>query len=315
MIQAITICHIDLADIDFSDTSYHLFLSTQESVESLSTKELQLQALLHPPLVLKSKQRYIPVSGHILLEQLMRKQPHSVHALVLEKKQLNQFDIFTIMLQHCQIHGDLTSMDLAVFCHKALVHFSKKQLLQLLPAMGIKKNEHVLNELLSLLNLEKNVQRAIHEGVIVTKQARHFFRFSHNDQKLLAQVIRDFQFGGSKQRNFLEAMGELVQREAKQAQYFFDLWEQEEKEKQLNGPQKGNSLLEWLKQRCKPLSTKAEHEFTLFVQQINLPKQATLQHTPAFEDDHITLTIRYPSKKAFLQQWSTLKEALMEKTN
>jgi hypothetical protein len=310
VIQAITLCHIDVTEINFLDTSYQLFPCPHKPDRSFSAQEVQLQALLHPPLILKLQQKYIPVSGHLLLEQLADNHLQGVHALVLDEKQLGKHDIFTLLIQHRMIHGSITSMDQAVLCSKASNHLSQQQLVNLLPAMGLKKNNHVLSEIISLLDLEKNAQLAIHEGITAVKSGRQLLRFSQDDQLILTRIIKNFRFGVSKQRNFLEAMEELIKREGKQAQYFLTLWEQEGKENQCNGPQQGNSLLEWLKRRCKPLSSKAEHDFAQFVQQLDLPENIALKHTPAFEDDQITLTIRYPSKNSFLQQWAIIRKDL-----
>ena len=76
-----------------------------------------------------------------------------------------------------------------------------------------------------------------------------------------------------------------------------------EKQQQTNVPQQAAALLKWLYHECYPQLAEAETRFKKRLAQLELSHDMQVQHTPAFEDDTLTLSIRY-------SDWNCLQQAV-----
>jgi hypothetical protein len=90
-------------------------------------------------------------------------------------------------------------------------------------------------------------------------------------------------------------------------------WQEKEKDKQHNGPQKATALLKWLRQQCSPKSSDAEENFAKFSRQLGLPSGMRLDHTRSFEDPQVTLSIDFPSRRQLTEKWPQIRSMLQEK--
>lgn len=304
-------CCIDPADIDLSDTRFSLLhFSSSPHTEDNTTGDVQALGLLHPPLVLKQEENTLLLSGKEYVEFAVKNNKPTITVLALDQTKVTSTFIFEMLLQHKQLGKNLSSIEQAVFIKKALSQCSKDEVLAFLPMMGLKKKKHILNELTSLLDLSSTAQYALHSGTLSLRGAKKLLCFSKDDQNLLTRTITELQLGGSKQQMLIDAVSELCKRENNDAEKILELWQQQEIGKQYNGPQKASALLKWLKLRCSPRATAAEDEFQNFCRQLSLPKGVTIHHTTAFENDQITLTIDFATKKQLAALWPQLKECL-----
>ena len=80
----------------------------------------------------------------------------------------------------------------------------------------------------------------------------------------------------------------------------------------MNRPQKTQQITEYLQTAHAPKSTKAQSDFQEFRQQIDLPDGTSLQHSPAFEKDEITLSLQFKNQDEFQAQWPNLKKYIIE---
>jgi hypothetical protein len=60
-----------------------------------------------------------------------------------------------------------------------------------------------------------------------------------------------------------------------------------------NVPQAGLLLLDDLQKKCMPMSSTAEKEFKDRVSKLKLPATCSVEHSPAFEKDTVTLSISF----------------------
>jgi hypothetical protein len=155
------------------------------------------------------------------------------------------------------------------------------------------------------------VQQGIHEGRISQRSGKKLARFSTGDQEKLADIIHEYQLGGSKQHKLLERCLQLTKREQISVKELLDSWCDRIKEKNLNGPQKTASLLRWLDQQYQPRLTEAEKEFKKFSAQLQLPVGVRLEHSLSFEEEQVTLHIDFSRKEELTKIWPKL-EALLK---
>ena len=172
--------------------------------------------------------------------------PHRSYHPFREEKPEYQLHLLTTLLQHQLLGGSLTVIEQAIFFQKATLVLEEQEVLSLLPVLGLKAKPHISGELISLLDLESAVQLGLHRGIISQRSGKKLSRFAPVDQKQLAEVINTYQLGGSKQQKLIEHFFQLTQREQVSVEVLLGRWQDKEKDKQLNGPQRASSLLRCL---------------------------------------------------------------------
>ncbi|MCI5135527.1 MAG: hypothetical protein D3920_10750 [Candidatus Electrothrix sp. AW2] len=321
---------IRLQDINLDNRRYSLHPFRQEPEQTL-LQSISTFGILHPPLVLEQQDHtFIVLSGKRRIEAYLqiynanaqenqqKKDKKYITALTLtvketanEETEQEQLHLFTVLLQHQLLGGPLTPIEQAIFFQKAAAVLEKQNLLSFLPLLGLKPKPHIPGELISLLDLNLSVQQGIHEGRISQRSGKKLVRFSTGDQEKLADIIHEYQLGGSKQQKLLERCFQLTKREQISVKELLDSWCDRIKEKNLNGPQKTASLLRWLDQQYQPRLTKAEKEFKKFSAQLQLPVGVRLEHSLSFEEEQVTLHIDFSRKEELTKIWPKL-EALLK---
>ncbi|CAK8722922.1 ParB/Sulfiredoxin domain-containing protein [Candidatus Electrothrix laxa] len=307
-------------DINLADRSYTLNPFSNPPEEGL-LQSISNFGILHPPLLLEKQDRtFIILSGRRRIEAFLKtnktpKYQKDCHltALIIslsEEKSENQLYLFTALLQHQLLGKSLTVIEQAVFLQKARLVANEQELLALLPMLGLKAKPHIPGDFISLLDLEPAVQLGLHRGIIAQRSGKKLSRFSLADQKHLAEVIDNYQLGGSKQQKLIERFFQLTQREQVSVEVLLDRWRDREKDKQLNGPQKTSSLLRWLDRECQPRLTQAEEDFRKFCCQLQLPAGVRVEHSLSFEEEKVALNMDFSKKEELAKIWPQLKALL-----
>ncbi|MCI5120012.1 MAG: hypothetical protein D3908_02235, partial [Candidatus Electrothrix sp. AUS4] len=128
----------------------------------------------------------------------------------------------------------------------------------------------------------------------------------------LAQLIEQFQLGGSKQQNLIDRLFQLTKREQTSVEALINQWKEKEKDKQLNGPQQVSSLLRWLDQQCQPRLAQTEEEFKKFSSQLQLPAGVRIDHALSFEEEQVTLSMDFSSKEELARIWPKIEALLRQ---
>ena len=306
-----------MQDINLEDRTYVLNPFIQYPDDSL-LHSISDFGMLHPPLLLEKQDRsLIVLSGRRRIEaylQISRAQK-SLPALIISSDEdnpnpANSPYLFTLLLQHQLLGGSLSIIEQAVFFRKASLTLKEEDVLNLLPVLGMKAKPHIPGELIALLDLEPAVQIGLHRGIITQRSGKTLSRFSQADQKQLAELIEQFQFGGSKQQKMIDRFFQLSKREQISVEILLSQWREKEKDKQLNGPQRASSLLRWLDRQCQPSLTQAEEEFRKFCSRLQLPVGVQIDHTLSFEDEQVTLRMNFGSKEELALIWPRMKKLL-----
>ena len=317
---------VRIQDIDLDNRSYSLNPFCQTPEQSL-VQSIDSFGILHPPLLLEKQGGiFIALSGKKRIKAYLQtcntasncqqeQNGNYITALIFtenKEEKPNKNLLFTTLLQHQLLGGPLALIEQAIFFQKATQVLEKQELLSFLPLLGLKPKPHIPGELISLLDLAPSVQQGIHEGRISQRSGKKLSRFSSTDQQKIADIIYTYQLGGSKQQKIVERFFQLTKREQVSVEELLGSWGEKVREKNLNGPQKAASLLRWLDQQYQPRMTEAEEEFKKFSSQLQIPTGVRVDHSPSFEEEQVTLSMNFRSKKELARIWPQIKILIKE---
>lgn len=183
-----------------------------------------------------------------------------------------------------------------------------------LPAlMGLKAQPHVLQERIRLLLLDDVVQEALHNQELYVKNLVPLQRLPLEEQKRLIALIRQYRLGGSKQQKMVELVVDLHLREGRCVEDLLAQWRHSDPPRD-NLPQESQSLLGFLHLLLNPRLVHAEARFEERLRRLQAPAQVRIAHTPAFEDEQLSVQLSYSSWSALERHWPQILKAV-EKGN
>ena len=232
--------------------------------------------------------------------------------------QVPKIDIFSILLEEIHTSRQLTPVEKAIFLQKTSQLIDEKHIVkEFLPRIGLPPDPFYMKQSIMLLNLEEPLIRAIHQGNINEKVALDILPFSAKDRQAVFQIISTLQFSVSNQKKLLNICRELAIRENRTiAAILEDKGVQDIlNHQEANPPQKTKNLMNWLSREYMPRSSHAADEFRRFAASMHLPQNVSVDHTPFFEDDSVTLSITFSSRESLKNAWETIKSTIRNRDN
>lgn len=181
----------------------------------------------------------------------------------------------------------------------------EKQLVSLLPLLGLKAQSHLLVQRKKILTLSFPMQEALHRKCINPKSVEQLLSLPPSEQEEALALISHYNFGGSKQQKLMEMLVELQHRSGIGISELLHKWRQAEPPDD-NIPQEGQNLLSFLQKMCTPKLTQAREHFASRLRELKLPAQARLSHTADFEDEGLELHLSFANWENFTQRWPAL---------
>jgi len=304
--------HIRLEAIDTADN--HFLLNPFDALpDEQQVNDLQQLGLYIPPLLQENPEgRYRILAGFATVEAASTAGMEEIVSLVLAEATPPE-PLFTAILRRNLMAGPLSVMEQALFLDKVSSSLGKETAVAFLPRLGYRAQHYILGELTSLLALERPLQEALHRGSLHLRTGKKLLRFSAQDQQTILELVLRLQLGTGKQQKLVDSAWELSRRESRKFTEILAEWPGSgSREAQENRPQLAASLLAWLHTRCFPRSSRAEEEFRTFCQRLDLPPGVHLQHTQAFEDDRLVLSITFADRATFLASWPGISSCLRE---
>jgi hypothetical protein len=303
---------VRVGDIDLADTSYALHPFPLESDSEL-LRSITTLGMLHPPLLLEcSENKFIVLSGRRSLQAVQAVGENDIFFITALIVQYSRSDpmFFATLLRHRLMGYSLSVIEQAVFLQKAMESLATEEVVHLLPMLGLQEKPHIPGQFIALLELDDAVQLGLHKGIIARRSGKKFARFSLADQKTLAEIINEYQVGGSKQQKLIDQVFQLTKRQRISVEELLGRWRELAKDKQQNGPQRITSLLSWLERECQPRCTQAEEDFRKFCRQLKLPAGVQVDHSPAFEEELVTLSMDFSSREELVVVWPQIQALL-----
>ncbi|MFZ5798698.1 MAG: ParB/RepB/Spo0J family partition protein [Thermodesulfobacteriota bacterium] len=290
--------------IDLTDKTY-LLAPREEPPPQALVDSIRTYGILHPPLVQQRKDReFIVIAGRKRLAAALTLLRWEFVPCTVVPGSFSAPDLYALLLEHALPSPPLSPSEQSLLFTNLCATCETDAALPLLARLGYKENKHQLNELLALAKLTPDAMLALHQGFLNFSAAKKLLRFAPVDQEVLVALIRRFQLGGSKQQKLIDLSLELQRRRDQRVKEIIaPLLNDLATAEQQNIPQQGSALLAWLHQQCFPRSVMAENEFRRQVEQLHLPPTIQIAHSPSFEEDSLTLTIK-------LEDWDALRKRL-----
>lgn len=319
MPPVLTIKNIDLSQVDCNDLSYSIAPIPESEIDSTLKASIARHGILHPPIVREiNPVSYTIIAGRkrLLAWRSLAKEK-TCHCLVISR-QIPEFEVFHILLAEIQLVRQLTMVEKALFLQKIAAVAEEKQIVkEFLPRLNLAQDPSVMKQTLRLLELEAPILKGIHQGYVNETVARDFVSLPLQDRSILFEIVASLRLSLSNQKKLLQICRELASRENKSITALLATPEVHAilHHPEANPPQKTKNLMTWLARRHKSRSIHAEEEFNRFINEIRLPRNVSVTHTPFFEDDVVTLSITFRNRSFLLQAWEKIKHATRDNEN
>ena len=205
--------------------------------------------------------------------------------------------VLALIHEEYAMRKPLTEIELAYYLQLCQLKLNTEDQHRLFAALGLPVNPGALKRLFDLLTLDLPMQEALMTGDISENIARELLKLSISDRAAVFSLFRQLNIGGGKQKRMLSLVSDLAGSEG------VSLSEYIERESfqallnhpEMNIPQKSQSLLQLLQQNHTPSLSEAENQFKRWSKELALPDSCTVSHSPAFEQDAVTLSITFSS--------------------
>ncbi len=280
------------------------------SVPESLVNSIKTFGVQHPPLVqqLNGQKLYTLLSGKKRIQAVGQLGYQSIACQVLAPA-TTLVQALSLKILHDQLGTKNSPIEQALVLKKAQEQLTEPETLGLLSLMGIKPNKYKLRELLDLLSLDSSAISGLHNGSIALQTGKKLARLSLENQAQVVHLICNYRLGGTKQKKLVELLTELILRlNISPAQILKDCNIAVLKDKdQANKPQQAAALLAFLTEQCYPQKALAESRFEQYVQDLKLPTQARVKHTPSFEDDKVELCLQFSNRDILTSTWEQFK--------
>lgn len=299
--------------IDLDDRTYCL-LHWDDPMNNDLVSSIKQFGILHPPfLQQKSNNSFRIIAGRKRLTTIRHLDPAIPVLCHIFPAETKKTDIFSLILEEAKTGRPLSIVEQVVFFDKLLKESPEKEAIHFLAQLGQKPQKHILYDLLKLRSLSEPVLKSIHSGILQVKNGRKLLDLSEADQKLIVNLITSLHLGGSKQRKLIDLCKELIYRKDSPLKNILsDFQESQEHEQPENLPQHATALLSWLEGQCSPRLSQTENNFKRQVASLNLPPSMKISHAKAFEDDEITLSLRFSDWQSLGKMLEEIKNLMLE---
>ncbi len=299
--------NVPLQKIEHSQSlCLHPFMTPEHAQDDNLVESIKNVGILHPPLLKFNTKNdtYQILAGRTRLQILRELQPNrkSIPCFIVNET-ITPLALLYHILEDQKISGGLSPMEKAYFFSYSLERMSiNKAAEHFLPLLGEKIQENTIKKYIRLLQLEPELQKSVHCLEIAEKTAYELLLLSTKERYAIHSTFKKLRLGGGKQKRLLSLCKDLAYRYNKTVAEL--LSEEEIKRilthRETNTPQKAAILLAFLQKQLFPQSEEAEKLFRKKVAQLALPICCSMEHSQAFETDHITLRVIFHS-------WSELE--------
>jgi ParB family transcriptional regulator, chromosome partitioning protein len=303
--------HVRISAIDLRDTTY-LLSPAAESPDAALRESIRTHGILFPPLLQEMEpDHFIIVSGRKrILAALEVTEADTLPCLVVPAGS-SALSIYALLLEHSLIGGSLSTAQQIAFFAALLRSCSIEEALPLFKKLGHPPNSHQLVRLLTLRNLSAPALNGLHDGILSYNGALKMIMLSARDQSTLMDIITRLRLGGSKQQKLIELCTELIMRKNEDlGTILHPFFSRQEPGQPENIPQQSAALLKWLQNENFPRSSTAERKFSRIVRRLELPPNVHVRHTPAFEDDGVTLCLDFPDPDSMREAWTRIMKIM-----
>ena len=263
--------------------------------------------LFQPPVLMKRESSLHLVCGsrRITAMQLAGLNRGIACTVVKDKVPL---ELLSLILENQLLTGPLSPITSARFLVLAEQLVARKTVISLMKQFSIGPYQKFKNYA-QLLELEAPLRLAVHKEQLCEKVAQKLLNLNQEDRHYFTELILRFSLNKNKQRKLLNLLQITVARQGGTFKRVLerDLSDLFSPESHENTPQAAAKLLSRLYEVSHPLSSEAERSFRNWTTRLKLPQRCELSHSPAFETDAITLSIRFDNRGHLEKVWPKIK--------
>jgi len=319
MSRILKLKNISLQQVDLADFSYSLSPEQDDLPDETLISSISRYGILHPPIVREtSPESYTVVAGRKRLLALASLERENTCACLIISSRIPEADVFFILLEEVQLARPLTAVEKAIFLQKTMAIMDERLIIEeFLPRLGLAPHASVLKQALKLLSLEDPILCSIQHGRTNAAVAHELIGLSAQDRMALFALIEALRLSFSYQKKLLNICRDLASRGNTSIAALLDHDEVHEilQHQEANPPQKTKNLMLWLTRSQMPRYKEATEEFKRFTTAMHLPQNVSVDHTPYFEDDAMTLSITFPDRKSLQQAWEKIRHAAHSSDN
>ncbi|MFW8601355.1 ParB/RepB/Spo0J family partition protein [Desulfobacterota bacterium M19] len=301
--QRLTIKKIPFEQIDFNDKTYHLRPesdSDDAAVNDLASS-IKFCGILHPPLVLvKEDKNHTIIAGRRRLSIYRHHAAaRSCHCLVVPAA-ATPMDCWHLFFEE-GLQGPTWSLIIkSRFLKKIMTTEGGREedALRFMGRLDLPANPHHLKKIIALTELEAPLISAAQQGTISEKTALAMTAMSFRDRLAVFELISSLRLSVSNQRRLIQTCLELCRRESTSihtvlsSRKIMNILDEQD----VSLPRQTVCLMEHLQNRQFPRLSAAQEEFEAWQDRLQLPKWASVSHTPAFEKDQVCLNLDFSSR-------------------
>jgi ParB family chromosome partitioning protein len=301
---------IPLKLIDQDDHTFSLVPFDDPPDKTLS-RHIAATGILHPPLLKETEAgAYLIVAGRKRLQIVNDRLKWTDCLCLVVGAEVDTLATLALTFDEALLQGPISPLTKAVFFKKALALCPPEEAARrFLPLLGLTPHPYHLQQIISLAELEPPLALALHHGRLDEKTALAMIDLSFRDRLALFDLIDTLHLSVSNQRKIATICRDLAKRGGGTSIHAIlaghDLKEIID-HPEANPPQKTAQVMHCLVGKHSPNLTTAENSFAEMINRLNLPKGVSLNHSPAFEKDELTLTATFKNQADFDRYWPEL---------
>ena len=305
---------IPLHLVDFS-SSWNLHPWELYTLSGDLASSFSRAGILHPPILLaKDDSRFEIVCGFKrLLFASSICAPQEVSGLILAENTEPRI-ILDIVLTDQSLARPLSLVEKARFLEICSRYLQPREIVDTFcDRLMVDKRPSTLSALVEILKQHPLLISEAHCGALQDKIVFELLRIpSETDRVALVKLFQKLGMGDGKQRKFLPLIRDLAFRDRMSIAAYLanSSIEQILEHPDMNNPQKIQHLASFLQHQLNPLATNAEIEFSRDVNSLKIPNNCTIDHSPSFEKDEVTLSITFKNLSACKEWIPILKRSL-----
>jgi hypothetical protein len=311
--------NISLSHIDFEDFSYSISPGRDVLPDETLNKSIIRYGILHPPLVKKGGSGlYNIIAGRKRLLTVRSLHTENICSCLVISRHIPEIDVFHFLLEEIQLTRQLTAVEKAIFLQKIAAITDEKLIIrEFLPRLGLVPKPFSIQQAFKLLDLEDPIIHSIHHGKISEPVAHDLMLLSTQERMVLFEIITTLRLSGNYQKKLLNICRDLASRNNTSIAVLLNSDEVHDilHHQEANPPQKTKNLMFWLSRKHMPRYGQAAEEFSRFINAMQLPQNASIGHTPFFEDDSMTLTITFSNRKSLQYAWEKIRHTTQNSDN
>jgi hypothetical protein len=226
---------------------------------------------------------------------------------LLVDSDLHTSDLLQLIVTDQLAGGPLTAIETARFIRLCKT-WSPEQAEKIIEsATGVSGDDRCA-KYLALLDLEQPVKEAVHVGLISFQVASTLSSMTQSERLFLTDLFARLSLNKNKQRRLIDLAQIIAAADKCSLETLLAGDYPELNQPRLdNIPQATNRLLQDLYERSHPLSSAAQKQFLKQSAALDLPRNCSLSHSPAFEQEWVRLSIEFGRFNEFLKSWEKIK--------